>query len=83
MSSNCIKLYMDGFHTSRASNGTKNTEIGVQMTKLWPYKVGTKIGDCSNVATLQRVQKQSSPTSRRFWGGGENVFGRFGRGETP
>ena len=33
------------------------------MTKLWSYEVGTKIGDCSNVATLQ---KQSIPTSRRF-----------------
>ena len=32
------------------------------MTKLWPYKVGAKIGDCSNVATLQ---KQSIPTLRR------------------
>ena len=32
------------------------------MTKLWPYEFGAKIGDCSNVATLQ---KQSNPTSRR------------------
>ena len=32
------------------------------MTKLWPYEVGAKTGDCSNVATLQ---KQSIPTSRR------------------
>ena len=44
------------------SNGTKNTQIGVRMTKLWPDKVGAKTGDCSNVATLQ---KQSIPTSRR------------------
>ena len=43
------------------SNGTKNTQIGVRMTKLWPYTVGVKTGDCSNVATLQ---KQSIPTSR-------------------
>ena len=39
------------------------------MTKLWPYKVGAKIGDCSNVATLRTnvatLQKQSIPTSRR------------------
>ena len=32
------------------------------MTKLWPYEVGAKTGDCSNVAMLQ---KQSIPTSRR------------------
>ena len=32
------------------------------MTKLWPYEVGAKTGDCSNIATLQ---KQSIPTSRR------------------
>ena len=24
------------------SNGTKNTQIGVRMTKLWPYEVGEK-----------------------------------------
>ena len=30
---------------------TKNTQIRVWMTKLWPYEVGEKIGDCSNVAT--------------------------------
>ena len=23
------------------------------MTKLWPYEVGVKTGDCSNVATLR------------------------------
>ena len=44
------------------SNGTKNTQIEVRMTKLWPYEVGAKIEDCGNVATLQ---KQSIPTSRR------------------
>ena len=32
------------------------------MTRLWPYEVGAKTGDCSNVATLQ---KRSIPTSRR------------------
>ena len=51
------------------SNGTKNTKIGVRMTKLWPYEVGEKIGDCSNVAMLRTnvttLQKQSIPTSRR------------------
>ena len=26
------------------SNGTKNTQIGVRMTKLWSYKVGHKTG---------------------------------------
>ena len=31
------------------SNGTKNTQIKVRMTKLWPYEVGAKTGDCSNV----------------------------------
>ena len=39
------------------------------MTKLWPYKVGAKTGDCSNVATsgtyVATLQKQSIPTSRR------------------
>ena len=51
------------------SNGTKKTQIGVQMTKLWPYKVRAKTGDCSNVATLRTnvatLQKQSIPMSRR------------------
>ena len=51
------------------SNGTKNTQIRVRMTKLWPYEVGAKTGDCSNVATLRTnvatLQKQSIPTSRR------------------
>ena len=44
------------------SNGTKNTQIRVCMTKLWSYEVGAKTGDCSNVTTLQ---KQSILTSRR------------------
>ena len=35
------------------SNGTKNTQIGVRMTKLWSYEVGAKTGDCNNVATLR------------------------------
>ena len=39
------------------------------MTKLWPYEVGAKTGDCNNVATLRTnvatLQKQSIPTSRR------------------
>ena len=39
------------------------------MTKLGPYTVGVKTGDCSNVATLRTnvatLQKQSIPTSRR------------------
>ena len=51
------------------SNGTKNTQIGVRITKLWSYKVGAKTGDCNNVATLRTniatLQKQSIPTSRR------------------
>ena len=51
------------------SNGTKNTQIRVRMTKLWSYEVGEKKGDYSNVATLvlnvATLQKQSIPTSRR------------------
>ena len=51
------------------SNGTKNNQIRVCMTKLWSYKVGAKTGDCRNVATLvpnvATLQKQSIPTSRR------------------
>ena len=51
------------------SNGSKNTQIGVPMTKLWPNEFGAKTGDCSNVATLRTnvatLQKQSIPTSRR------------------
>ena len=39
------------------------------MTKLWPYEVGAKTWDCSNVVTLRTnvatLQKQSIPTSRR------------------
>ena len=59
------------------SNGTKNTKIEVRMTKLWPYEVGAKTGDCSNVATLRTnvatLQKQSIPTSRRSG----SVLGEF------
>ena len=51
------------------SNGTKNTQIEVRITKLWSYEVGAKTGECSNVATLRTnvatLQKQSIPTSRR------------------
>ena len=51
------------------SNGIKNTQIGVRMTKLWSYEVGAKKGDCSNVATLvlnvATLQKQSILMSRR------------------
>ena len=51
------------------SNGIKNTQIGVQMTKLWLYEVGAKTGDCSNVVTsgtnVATLQKRSIPTSRR------------------
>ena len=54
------------------SNGTKNTQIGVRMTKLWSYEVGTKIGKLqqrrevitsrqSNFATLQRAAETQYP----------------------
>ena len=50
------------------SNGTKNTQIEVRMTKLWPYEVGEKTGDCSYVAKsgtdVATLQNQSIPTSR-------------------
>ena len=39
------------------SNGTKNTKIGVRMTKLWSYEVGAKTGklqQCRDVRTSQR-----------------------------
>ena len=52
------------------SNGTKNTQIEVRMTKLWPYEVREKAGDCSNVATsgtnVATLQNQSISTSRRL-----------------
>ena len=39
------------------------------MTNLWPYEVGAKTGDYSNVATsgtdVATLQNQSIPTSRR------------------
>ena len=51
------------------SNGTKDTQIEVCMTKLRPYEVRAKIGDCSNFTTLRTnvatLQKQSISTSRR------------------
>ena len=41
------------------------------MTKLWPYEVRAKTGDCSNVVTLRTnvatLQKQSIPTPRRCY----------------
>ena len=52
------------------SNGTKNTQIGVRMEKLWSYEVGAKTRDCSNVATsgtdIVTLQKRSIPKSRRY-----------------
>ena len=51
------------------SNGTKNTQIGVRMTKLWPYEVGAKTGDYCDVATLPNdvatLQRAAETTSRR------------------
>ena len=51
------------------SNGTNNTQIEVRMTKLWPYEVGAKTRDCSNVATLRTnvatLKKRCCTTSRR------------------
>ena len=51
------------------SNGIKNSQIEVWMTKLWPYEVGAKTGDCSNVATsgieVATLQNQSIPMLRR------------------
>ena len=54
------------------SKGTKNTHIGVRMTKLWSYEVGAKAGKLqqrravrtsrrSNVATLQRAAETQHP----------------------
>ena len=39
------------------SNGTKNTQIEVRMTKLWSYEVGAKTGKLQqrrDVLTLRR-----------------------------
>ena len=51
------------------SNGTKNTQIGLRMTKLWSYEVGAKTGKLqqrrdvrNDVATWQRA---AETTSRR------------------
>ena len=57
---------------SDLSNGTKNTQIGIWMTKLWSYEVGAKTGKLqqrrdvrtsrrSNVATLQRAAETQHP----------------------
>ena len=39
------------------------------MTKLWPYEVGAKTGDCCNVATsrtnVATLQRAAETTSRR------------------
>ena len=58
------------------SNGTKNTQIGLRMTKLWSYEVGAKTGKLqprrdvrNDVATWQRAAETTSRrgcmTSRR------------------
>ena len=58
------------------SNGTKNTQIGLRMTKLWSYEVGAKTGKLqprrdvrNDVATWQRAAETTSrrgcTTSRR------------------
>ena len=71
MSSYCIKTYMMDSTLQVLSNGTKNTQIGVRMKKLWSYKVGAKKGDCGNVVTLRTnvatLQKQSIQMSRRCY----------------
>ena len=51
MSSYFIKPYIDGFYTSRAFQRYQEHPNKVRMTKLWPYEVGAKTGDCRNVAT--------------------------------
>ena len=47
------------------SNGTKNTQIGLRMTKLWSYEVGAKTGKLqprrdvrNDVATCRELQKR-------------------------
>ena len=70
-----IQIWMDST-LYEISNGTKNTQIEVRMTKLWPYEVGAKTGDCSHVATLRTnaatlrtnvatLQRAAETTSRR------------------
>ena len=60
-----IHIWMD-YKLQYLSNGTKNTQIKVRMTKLWLYEVGAKTGDCSNVATsgtdVATLHNQSIPT---------------------
>ena len=66
------------------SNGTKNTQIGLRMTKLWSYEVGEKTGKLqqrrdvrNDVATWQRAAQMTSrrccTTSRRSG----SVLGEF------
>ena len=63
-------IWMDS-KLQELSNGTKNTQIRVRMTKLWSYKVGAKTGKLQqrrDVPTSRRcreLQKRSILTSRR------------------
>ena len=43
------------------SNGTKNTQIEVRMTKLWPYEVGTKIGELQQRRDVAKSAKTKHP----------------------
>ena len=54
------------------SNGTKNTQIGLRMTKLWSYEVGAKTGKLqlrrdvrNDVATWQRAAETTSRREKR------------------
>ena len=54
------------------SNGTKNTQIGLRMTKLWPYEVGEKNRGLqprrdvrNDVATWQRASETTSRREKR------------------
>ena len=60
------------FTLQELSNGTKNTQIGVRMTKLWSYKVGPKTGKLlrrrdvrNDVATWQRAAEKTSRREKR------------------
>ena len=64
-------IFMDST-LQELSNGTKNTQIGVRMTKLWPYKVEEKNRGLqprrdvrNDVATWQRASETTSRREKR------------------
>ena len=71
MSSYCITLYIWDSTLQDLSNGIKNTQIGVCMTKLWPYEVREKNRGLQQRRDFENQRRDVAAQRRdvrgRFW----------------